>query len=212
VSKKLPEPLYGCHYCQDEQTWPASDLWWCESKSAFVCDMCWSELDLPDERGTSLEEELTAERDKVVGLMKNFRDGYDCDSDAHKYGTECRCCAAAFFIEGYKHAQKEIVEKLQDPQAVRINMLRGTIATPLEADNARLRAELDTYTRALKAPAWSEDDQPLPEDDEIKKAHPLNNGNFDTYQEALRLVCAKRSKYALIDLVNWLLQPTKESK
>jgi hypothetical protein len=42
---------------------------------------------------------LTAERDKVVGLLKNFRDGYDCDSDAHKYGTECRCCAAAKMLD-----------------------------------------------------------------------------------------------------------------
>jgi hypothetical protein len=52
---------------------------------------------------------------------------------------------------------------------------------------------------------WSEDDQPLPEDDQICAAHPLRTGNHERYVEAMRLVGAKRSKYALVDLVNWLL-------
>jgi hypothetical protein len=59
--------------------------------------------------------------------------------------------AAAFFIEGYKHAQKEIVEKLQDPHAVRINMLRGTIATPKELNNGRQRRRRHTITGPRQA-------------------------------------------------------------
>lgn len=52
---------------------------------------------------------------------------------------------------------------------------------------------------------WTEDDQQLPEDDEIRAARPRTTDGNDLYAEAMRLVGAKRSKYALIDLVNWLL-------
>lgn len=56
---------------------------------------------------------------------------------------------------------------------------------------------------------WTDEDRPLPEDDEIMAAHPMRTGNHERYAEAARLVGAKRSKYALIDLVNWLLaQPS----
>lgn len=48
-------------------------------------------------------------------------------------------------------------------------------------------------------------DKPIPEDDAIEAAHPLRNGRHDLYAEAMRLVGAKHSKYALVDLVNWLL-------
>lgn len=48
-------------------------------------------------------------------------------------------------------------------------------------------------------------DQPLPEDEAILAAHPVNTGRHDIYLEAMRLVGAKRSKGALVLLVNWLL-------
>lgn len=48
-------------------------------------------------------------------------------------------------------------------------------------------------------------DKPIPEDAAIKAAHPVRTKRHDLYQEAQRLVGAKRSKYALVDLVNWLL-------
>jgi energy-converting hydrogenase A subunit M len=48
-------------------------------------------------------------------------------------------------------------------------------------------------------------DHPLPEDDAIAAAHPMRTGKHDTYQEANRLVSAKHSKGALVELVNWLL-------
>jgi hypothetical protein len=58
---------------------------------------------------------------------------------------------------------------------------------------------------------WTEEDQPLPEDDAIKNAHPLRSGKHDTYAEAMRLVGAKRSKGALVALVNWLLSERDEA-
>ena len=57
---------------------------------------------------------------------------------------------------------------------------------------------------ALADPAWN-DDRPLPEDAAIAAAHPLRSGDHARYMEALRLVGAKRSKCALVDLVSWLL-------
>jgi hypothetical protein len=33
-------------------------------------------------------------------LLEDVRDGYDCDSDAHKYGTSCRACMARRALEG----------------------------------------------------------------------------------------------------------------
>lgn len=49
-------------------------------------------------------------------------------------------------------------------------------------------------------------DQPLPEDDKIKAAHPSRTGRHGLYQMAMRLVGAKKSKQALVHLVNWLLR------
>ena len=57
---------------------------------------------------------------------------------------------------------------------------------------------------------WSDEDEAIKEDDDIKRFHPLNTKDFDTYNEALRMVSAKRSKYALVDLVNYLLVRIKE--
>ena len=51
----------------------------------------------------------------------------------------------------------------------------------------------------------SQGDYPLPEDAEIDAAHPLRTGKHDLYAEAMRLVGAKHSKGALVELVNWLL-------
>lgn len=59
---------------------------------------------------------------------------------------------------------------------------------------------------------WAEDDLPLPEDAEILAAHPLKTDRHDLYMEAMRLVGAKRSKYALVDLVNWLLHRIEAAK
>ncbi len=31
---------------------------------------------------------------ELVGALKDIRDNYDCDEDAHKYGSRCRSCVA----------------------------------------------------------------------------------------------------------------------
>lgn len=60
----------------------------------------------------------------------------------------------------------------------------------------------------------SPDDQPLAEDAEIDAAHPVNVSDpavHEVYQEALRMVGARRSKYGLVNLVHWLLWKNKEA-
>lgn len=49
------------------------------------------------------------------------------------------------------------------------------------------------------------EDQAIPEDEAIRAAHPTRSGRHGLYQVALRLVGAKKSKKALVELVNWLL-------
>ncbi len=31
---------------------------------------------------------------ELVGVLQDIRDNYDCDEDAHKYGSRCRSCVA----------------------------------------------------------------------------------------------------------------------
>jgi hypothetical protein len=64
---------------------------------------------------------------------------------------------------------------------------------------------LNLVKKETEARSWAEEDLPLPEDEQIEAAHPLITGRGDLYVEAERMVHAKRSKYALVDLVNWLL-------
>lgn len=52
--------------------------------------------------------------------------------------------------------------------------------------------------------AW-DDDKPLPEDAEIDAVFPTRSERHDIYAEAMRMVGAKRSKGAIVALVNWLL-------
>lgn len=37
---------------------------------------------------------LTQERDELKSFVLDVRDNWDCDLDAHKYGTTCRSCEA----------------------------------------------------------------------------------------------------------------------
>lgn len=75
-----------------------------------------------------------------------------------------------------------------------------------QCDRCEMQARIAELERELAgALAWTADDQPLPEDDAIRAAHPCETDRHDLYADAMRLVGAKRSKGALVDLVNWLL-------
>ena len=52
----------------------------------------------------SLTTQLSNEKQKAMGLvsaLEFIRDGYDCDSDAHKYNTACRKCDAQTALTNY---------------------------------------------------------------------------------------------------------------
>ena len=70
-------------------------------------------------------------------------------------------------------------------------------------------ADLLATARAEGAAAaleWTDEDRGIPEDDAIDAVHPAHtNQHHDLYGEAMRMVGAKRSKGALVDLVTWLL-------
>ncbi|APB99061.1 hypothetical protein [Polynucleobacter asymbioticus] len=46
--------------------------------------------------------------------------------------------------------------------------------------------------------------------DEIKAAHPLNTGFYDTYHLACEMVHNRHGKFALVALVNWLIRKAQE--
>ena len=71
---------------------------------------------------------------------------------------------------------------------------------------ARIR-DLEQQLRARVE--WTSDDKPIPEDAKIHAAHPTETDEHGLYMEAFRMVSAKNSKFALVDLVNWLLARLK---
>lgn len=112
-----------------------------------------------------------------------------------------------------EHDRGDDYEALLAAEKMRSDEVTTQLET-LKTDYSGLRLELkDTRAQleALKeadktrlANVW-DSDKPLPEDDAIRAAHPTQSKNHARYAEAMRLVGAKHSKYALVDLVNWLL-------
>ena len=87
---------------------------------------------------------------------------------------------------------------------------KGVVAVEAEfiRDAAALITRQNERIERLTAltAAWAPDgDEPLPEDKEIDACHPLKSKDHAGYMEAMRLVGAKRSKGALVNLVHWLL-------
>lgn len=71
------------------------------------------------------------------------------------------------------------------------------------------REDTGAMARSAADEPMSEQDQPIPEDEKIRAAFPTRSGDHETYAEAMRMVGAKHSKQALIELVNWLLMRAK---
>lgn len=58
-------------------------------------------LETKNENQNNLLDALNEYRKRRVleTFAKDIRDGYDCDEDAHKYGTPCRCCEASKLLD-----------------------------------------------------------------------------------------------------------------
>lgn len=114
---KPPEPLYPCHFCNEEYSWPASDLHWSNRFSDWVCGECWCDNchddDYePDEMGVRLsdylkettEQELAALRAKAKMVDDGFEDAYVVTSVSGRSVsidfTEARAWSLAERLEG----------------------------------------------------------------------------------------------------------------
>lgn len=53
---------------------------------------------------SSLQKRLNT----ALELIRDLRDNWDCDEDAHKYGTGCRACSATELLKTEKYAQPVI--------------------------------------------------------------------------------------------------------
>ena len=79
---KQPEPLYPCHFCSDEYSWPASDLHWSNRFSDWVCGECWCgnchDDDFePDEMGVRLSDYLQDITEKALATLRAKAKAYD---------------------------------------------------------------------------------------------------------------------------------------
>lgn len=99
---------------------------------------------------------------------------------------------AGWLLEEHGGTRLGVAEALLKGR-IRNDEFVGDLVTPVLLEAARIRIE----------EAWA--DSALPEDEQIAAAHPTRTGRHDLYAEAMRMVGAKRSKGALVDLVNWLL-------
>ncbi len=104
-------------------------------------------------------------------------------------------------------ALDEVLTSGEDPEQFMsdVPQWRAIVDGIVERATALLIAERDKAIGAPLASNGSWEDLPLPEDEAIDAAHPMRRGRHDLYAEAMRLVGAKRSKGALVALVNWLL-------
>lgn len=49
-------------------------------------------------RVLAIAQEQRAEIARLREFVREIRDDWDCDTDAHRYGTSCRCCDAEKLI------------------------------------------------------------------------------------------------------------------
>jgi len=71
-----PEPLYPCHFCNEEYSWPASDLHWSNRFSDWVCGECWcgnchdDDYYEPDEMGVRLSDYLKDTTEQELATLR----------------------------------------------------------------------------------------------------------------------------------------------
>ena len=55
--KPIPEPVYPCKHCSEEYSWPSTDLNWSEIDEAWICDLCWGDIDV-EQKEVCLADEI----------------------------------------------------------------------------------------------------------------------------------------------------------
>ena len=78
--KPIPEPVYPCSHCAEEYSWPASDLNWSEIDEAWVCDLCWGDIDV-EQKGVCLADEIKkSESEHDAEVIEKFIQSYKASS------------------------------------------------------------------------------------------------------------------------------------
>ena len=77
-----PAPLYPCHFCNEEYSWPASDLYWSSRFKDWVCGECWcgnchDDDYEPDEMGERLSDYLQDITEKELATLRAKAKAYD---------------------------------------------------------------------------------------------------------------------------------------
>ena len=109
---KPPEPLYPCHFCSEEYSWPASDLHWSNRFSDWVCGECWcgnchDDDYEPDEMGERLSDYLQDIKEKELATLRAKAKAYDEGQEA----WAVKCPAGQF---AYTGTQDECSRKCAD--------------------------------------------------------------------------------------------------
>lgn len=101
----------------------------------------------------------------------------------------------------------EALQKSAETPEFREECLRLQI-TELVLENNELKKVIEA--QKLEWGDGKGDDRRLSIEDRIDKADPIYTKDYATYETALTMVSAKRSKYGLVDLVNYLLSVIKK--
>lgn len=102
--RPVPSPLYPCHLCYEDYTWPADDLHWCEVVMGWVCRECWDDESHGDEMGESLS----------YRQCRNSQTPVKCKCEDGSTGwTEIKCCNTC----GLPHSDESIPWYFPSPNA-----------------------------------------------------------------------------------------------
>ena len=77
--------------------------------------------------------------------------------------------------------------------------------TTLEDELVALRIKVDGLQWVLDHAMGWQDGNDDEWSEEIRSAHPIRSASHEQYGEAMRMVSNRRSKFELVNLVNWLL-------
>lgn len=104
------------------------------------------------------------------------------------------------------------IDELIRAAAAHIEELEAQVARERHVFLTRLEDLKNTASEILAglSAEWSEEDREDQHTKAIEAAHPLKTGDHRRYARALQMVGNRRGKYALVDLVNWLLMRAEE--
>ena len=115
MSNPIPEPLYPCKHCSDEYSWRAIDLHWSDLDQGWVCDMCWDDSDIEEEKGTCLADEIKkAQANHDADVVESFLDNQlrsACLSNF--WDTESSAYQVSLLLEEYTNQLRQKAQEAE---------------------------------------------------------------------------------------------------